>query len=111
MRFAEQGQVDSERSVGGFGAADGLEYQIDGCAGVEGFELRRDMRQYAALRRDVVALANGVSMTSNFFYGLRIIGSGVDADDGVATAEHETVEMLAAIRARHQMDGWVGGGG
>ena len=50
--LAQERQVDAEAGVGGLGAGDRLEQQVDRRAAFEAGELRRDVRQAARLGRD-----------------------------------------------------------
>ena len=51
--FVEHRERDAEAAIGGFGAGDRLEEEIDRRAAVERGELRRDVRGAAGLRGQV----------------------------------------------------------
>ncbi len=90
--FLEHGEVDAEGGVGGFGAGDGLEDEIDGSAAAEGLDLRGDVGEDAALRGDAPGFADAVDQVEERDDGGGVVGDGVDADDGVARAEGEAVD-------------------
>jgi len=90
--FSEKSEVDAEAAVGGFGSGDGLEEKIDGGAGVEGFKLRGDVGQDAALDGNLEALAEGVDHAQQAGGGCGVVSGGIDADDRVAGAEEQAIE-------------------
>ena len=49
MGFGEKREIHAERRVGGFGAGDRLEHEIDGRAAAHRFHLRGDVGEHAAL--------------------------------------------------------------
>ena len=61
---------------------------------------RRDVREHAGLRRDVVAAADGVEQVQQIGGGVRRIGGRVDADHGVAAAQQQSVEHRRGDTAR-----------
>ena len=54
-RFLEQREVDAEARVRLLRAADRLEHEVDGRAGLDRADLGGDVRQHAGLRRDLEA--------------------------------------------------------
>ena len=53
VRLAQQREIDAEAAVGGFGAGDRLEHQIDRTPLPDQLQRGRDMGQHAALGRDL----------------------------------------------------------
>ena len=90
--FAKHREGDAEAAIGGFGAGDGLEEEIDRRAAVERGELCRDVREAAGLRGDVVGLDEAREGVENRGDGVDGIGGGIDADDGVAAAIEQALE-------------------
>ena len=90
--FGKEREIDAEALVGGLRAGDRLEHEID--RRIPGDERERggDMRQHAALRRDVELDAHVLEHRQERMGALGTVGRGVDADDGVARAEQEAVE-------------------
>src|ERR1700730_17595688 len=58
--FVEEGEGDSEAGVGGFGTADGLEEEVEGCALIHGLHLGGEVGEDAGLGGDAEAAAGGV---------------------------------------------------
>ena len=56
MGFAKDCQGYAEAGVGGFGAGDGVEHQVDRRAGLDGLDLRGDVGEHAALQGDFEVL-------------------------------------------------------
>ena len=92
VRFVKQGKIDAEAAVGGFSAGDGLEEKIYGRALFKCGDLCGDVGQNAALHRDLEALAESVDHAQQTASDGDVVAGGIDADDGVAGAEQETVE-------------------
>ncbi len=90
--FAQQGQVDAEAGVGGFGAGDRLEQQIDRRAAVERGELRRDVGQAAVLRGGAGGGDQAVEPAQDGGHRVDRLDGRVDADHGVAAAEQQSVD-------------------
>ena len=99
-RLVEQREVDAEALVGGFGAGDRLEHEVDRRALADQLERRRDVRQHAGLRRDVELDPDVVEHRQQTMRALRAVGRGVDADHGVARAEQQAVENARRDAAR-----------
>ena len=53
MGLLQEREIDPETAVGGFGARDRLEHEVDGCALVDQSERGRDMGEHASLRRNL----------------------------------------------------------
>ncbi len=90
--FAEHGERDAEAAIGGFGAGDGLEEEIDRRAAIERGELRRDVREAAGLRGHVVGVDEALERVEDRRDGFDGIGGGIHADDGVAAAVEQAFE-------------------
>ena len=90
--FLEHREVDAEDGVGRFGAGDRLEHEVDGRAARDGLDGGRHVRQHAALRRNVEAADDVVEHVEQIEDGRRVVAGRVDADDGVAAAEHQPVD-------------------
>ena len=100
----EEGEVDAEALVGGLCAGDRLEEQVEGGTLFNGLNLGGDVGEDAALGRDLESLADGVDHAEEAGDCRGIVADGVDADDGVAGAEEESVEEGGGDA------GWVVGG-
>jgi len=92
MGFLDESEVDAEAGVGGFGAADGLEEEIEWRAVLHGLHLRGEVGEDAGLGGDLVAAADVVDEMEERGEGGNVVGDGIDADDGVAGAKEEAVE-------------------
>ncbi len=92
VSFFEESEVDAEACVGGFGASDGLEEEVERCSLLHGLHLRGEMGEDAGLDGDLVAAADVIDEMEERGESGYVIGDGVDADDGVAGAEEEAVE-------------------
>ena len=100
MRLLEQGEVDAEAFVGRFSPGNRLEHQIDGRAPADQFEGRGDMRQHAALRRNVEFGSDLIKHDEKRVSIVRAVGRRVDADDGIAGAEQKPIENTRGDAAR-----------
>lgn len=90
--LAEEGEVDAEAGVGGLGAGDALEHQVERGALLERGELRGDVGQDAGLRGDRVGCDELVDESEELGDAGGGIGGGVDADTGVAATVEQAVE-------------------
>ena len=75
-----------------FGAGDRLEYQVYRCAPFDGGHGVGHVGQHARLGRDVVSVDDVVQHPDELDDLRHVVGSRVDADDGVAVAVHQTIE-------------------
>jgi hypothetical protein len=91
-RLSQQGQVQAEAAVGGFGAADGLEHQIHRRALLDGLQGVGDMGQHAGLRGDVVAADHRVQHGHDLHHLRHVVTGRIDANHRVAAAIQEAVE-------------------
>jgi hypothetical protein len=92
LGFMQQGERDPETGIGGFGAADRLEHQIDRGAALDGAQRCGDVGEHAGLRGDGVALADRVEHGEQRAGGGDAVGGGVDADHRIAGAEQQAIE-------------------
>ncbi len=92
MGFIEHGEGNAEAGIGGFGAGDGLKYEIDRRAAAQRFHLGGDVRQDAGLGRDLIVRADAVQHVEEGFHGSDVVAGGIDADHGIAATEAEAVE-------------------
>ncbi len=90
--FAEHGERDAEAAIGGFGSGDGLEEDVDGRAAIERGKLRRDVREAAGLRGDVVGFDEAREGVEDRRDRLDRVGGGIHTDDGVAAAVEQAFE-------------------
>lgn len=82
--FFEEGEVDAEALVSGFGPSDGLEEEVERSALLHGLHLGGEVGEDAGLGGDVVAAADVIDEVEQVGEGGNVVGDGVDADDGVA---------------------------
>ena len=99
-RLLEQREVDAEALVGGLGAGDRLEDEIDRRALADQIERRGDVRQHAGLRRNVELDPDLVEHRQQRVRILGAVGRRIDADHGVAGAEQQAVENARRDAAR-----------
>ena len=85
-------RLDTEASVGGLGAADGLEQQIDRRAAVDQLERRRHMRQHAPWVGISSRAMQIVQQLQQALDDRHRVGSGVDSDHRVAAAIAQAVD-------------------
>jgi len=104
MAFLEEGEVDAEAGVGGFGAGDGLEEEIEGRTLLDCCYLGGDVGEDAVLRGDGEAFADGVDHAQEAGDYRWIVAGGVYADDGVSRAEEQAIEDGGGDA------GWIVGG-
>src|SRR5690348_5600867 len=90
--LAEQRQIDAEMAICRFRSGDRLKYQIDRRTALYGRERRRYMRQYTALTRQIEPRPQSIEKARQLEIFFEAIGRRVDADDGVARAQHQPVE-------------------
>ena len=82
-----------------------------GAPQAHGFHLSGDVGKHAALGGDMEALAGAVDQVEQLDHGAQAVGDGVDADDGVARAEHQAVDDGGGdTRGDRRWDGWAAGG-
>ena len=99
-RLPQHRQRDAEARVGGLGAGDGLEDQIDGRAALHRLHRVGDMGQHARLRRHVEAQAQLVQHRQQADAGIDVVCGRVDADHGVAPAQQQAVQQARRDPAR-----------
>ncbi|KAH2812497.1 hypothetical protein KXV85_005082, partial [Aspergillus fumigatus] len=89
-RFLQKRKIDAEAAVGGLGAGDRLEYQIDRHALPDQGQGRGDMSQHAALRRNVQPRDQFIQQAQQPGDHGRVVAGRIDADAGIAGPEQET---------------------
>ena len=93
MRLVEQRERHAEAGVGGLGAGDRLEDQIDRHAAPDRRERRRHVRQHAGLGRDAVFVDHRIEQMQQPGDLRQVVGGRVDADHRVAAAVEQAVEQ------------------
>ena len=98
--FFEYSKVDAETFIRGFCSRNRLKNQVDGHAALDGFDLRGNVRQHAALRGNRVTLDDFRHHVNQGFNRRDRIGSRIDSDDRVAAAHQKSVENRGRNAAR-----------
>ena len=87
MGFRQERQVNAKGTIDAFRTADGLKHQINRRAQIHGAHRGGDMRQYAALRWDIIRQAQPVQHIQNPQHRFYIVSGGIDANHRIAGAE------------------------
>ncbi len=95
--LVEHGDAHAEAAVGLLGAADGLEHQVHRHARVHELQRVGDVGQHAGLGGNLQALDQRVEHAAQALQRGHAVGHRVDADHGVARAQHQPVQH----RGRH----------
>src|SRR5581483_1621122 len=85
--LAQQGEVDAEAAVGGLGTGNGLKHEIHRRMALDGGNRVGNMGQNTTLGWNGMTLPQIVEDLQQQDLSLDTVGCGVDADDGIATAE------------------------
>ena len=107
LGLAQDAEIDAEAGVGGLGAGDGLEHQIDRRAAADHLDRVGDVGQHAGLGRDVVPQAQRVQHVQQGDAVGDVVGGRVDADHRVAAAQQQAVDRGRADAAQ-VVGGWLG---
>ena len=100
LRFRQKRKINPEGTVDAFRAADGLKDQINRRTQIHGAHGGGDMRQHAALRRNIVSQPQPVQHVQDAEHRFHIIGRGIDANHRITGAKQKPIQGGGCDAAR-----------